>query len=164
MSFEQEMNAMYQVIAEKVHEIIPVEWERFYFYGNITDDGGANYFFFNTVENPNNYIYSVDLLTKNMVPLNEYNDNDMQLYFLSKKLKDVFKKHKQELWYSFTMSVERSGKFKLHYDYTNWDVTEYDPSARLMLWEYKYLEVVPTDEDDKEVLDQYIQEYPHNPI
>ncbi|EIT83672.1 hypothetical protein A374_19170 [Fictibacillus macauensis ZFHKF-1] len=164
MSFEQEMNTMYQEIAEKVHEIIPVEWERFYFYDNITDDGADIYFFFNTIENPDIYIYSVDLRTKKMVPLNKYKVNYIELYFLSEKLRDIFKKHKQELWYSFTMIVERSGKFKLHYDYTNWDATDYDPSARLMLWEYKYLGAAPTDEDDKEIVEQYLKEYPHNPI
>ncbi|HDR7619421.1 TPA: DUF600 family protein, partial [Bacillus mycoides] len=48
---EKEMNKLYREIAETVNEMIPEEWEKFYFYAQISETGGGTYFFYNTPEN-----------------------------------------------------------------------------------------------------------------
>lgn len=39
------MNKLYREIAETVNEMIPEEWEKFYFYAQISETGGGTYFF-----------------------------------------------------------------------------------------------------------------------
>ncbi|WP_411801214.1 immunity protein YezG family protein [Bacillus atrophaeus] len=41
-----------------------------------------------------------------------------KLFDLSEKLREVFKENDQELWYSFTLSLERTGKLNVSFDYT----------------------------------------------
>jgi hypothetical protein len=44
---------------------------------------------------------------------------------LSSKVREVFEEHNQDLWYSFTMSLDREGEFSVSFDYTNWFQTDY---------------------------------------
>ncbi|CJB92958.1 conserved hypothetical protein [Streptococcus pneumoniae] len=83
---------------------------------------------------------------------------------MSKELRNVFKDNHQELWYSFTMSLEHSGKFNMHFDYTNWFDTEYSFSDQMIIWKHKYLGEVPIDENDKALIHKYDNEFPNNPI
>ena len=48
---EKEMNRLYREIAETVNEMIPEDWNKFYFYAQISENGGGTYFFYNTLEN-----------------------------------------------------------------------------------------------------------------
>ncbi|MCT2347683.1 antitoxin YezG family protein, partial [Niallia taxi] len=38
---EQRLNDLYRKIAETVNEMIPEQWERFYYYAQISEDGGG---------------------------------------------------------------------------------------------------------------------------
>ncbi|MCT9852636.1 MULTISPECIES: immunity protein YezG family protein [Priestia] len=49
-------------------------------------------------------------------------------------------------------------------DYTDWLNTDYGFVAQKKIWKYKYLDEVPTDEKTKNLIDQYLKEYPSNPI
>lgn len=79
-------------------------------------------------------------------------------------MREVFEEHNQDLWYSFTMSLDREGEFSVSFDYTNWFQTDYGFLEQLKLWKYKYLNEVPTDEKGKSLIEHYLKEYPHNPI
>ncbi|MBE7347748.1 TIGR01741 family protein, partial [Staphylococcus epidermidis] len=46
MEFEEKLNEMYQEIANKINEMIPVEWERVYTMAYIDDQGGEVFFNF----------------------------------------------------------------------------------------------------------------------
>lgn len=157
------MNRLYREIAETVNEMIPEDWNKFYFYAQISENGGGTYFFYNTLENKQ-YKYSVEIPFKYQIDEGEFERKEDVLYKLSKELRKVFKDNEQELWYSFTMSLESSGKFKLHYDYTNWFDTEYSFSDQMIIWKNKYLCEVPNDENYKKLIDKYYSEFPNNPI
>src|SRR5690625_1416623 len=164
MIVEKELKSIYQEIAETVNKMIPEEWEKFYFYAQISDTGGGTYFFYNTPNNLNDFQYSVEIpynFTVNRNVFDEYNNN---LFDLADKMREVFKKHEQELWYSFTMSLERSGKFNIHFDYTDWFKTDYDFNEQLDIWEYKYLGKEPTDPRKQKLIEKYLEEFPDNPI
>ncbi|MDF9518698.1 immunity protein YezG family protein, partial [Bacillus cereus] len=45
---EIKLNRLYREIAETVHAMIPEEWEKFYFYAQISETGGGTYFYYNT--------------------------------------------------------------------------------------------------------------------
>ncbi|SFH21046.1 Protein of unknown function, DUF600 [Priestia megaterium] len=45
MQMESQLQELYQEIAETVNNMIPEEWERFYFYAKVDESGGRVYFF-----------------------------------------------------------------------------------------------------------------------
>lgn len=161
---EQELQSIYQEIAETVNELIPEDWEKFYFYAQISDTGGGTYFFSNTSKSLNEFQYSVEIPYDFDINRNVFDEYNSKLFDLSDKMREVFRRYDQELWYSFTMSLERSGKFNIHFDYTDWFKTDYDFNEQLTIWEYKYLGIKPTDPNDQKVIESYLKEFPENPI
>lgn len=164
MSMEKEMNQLYREIAETVNEMIPEEWRKFCFYAQISETGGGTYFFYNTPEDGQNYKYSLEIPYEYEIDKEYYKLKDRTLFELSDKLRKVFKDNQQELWYSFTLSLDSNGKLKVHYDYTNWFDTDYSFNDQLVIWEYKYLGTEPDDSESKDLIDRYLDEYPNNPI
>ncbi|CAG9614814.1 putative antitoxin YezG [Bacillus rhizoplanae] len=164
MSMEKEMNQIYREIAETVNEMIPEEWSRFCFYAQISETGGGTYFFYNTPEDEQNYKYSLEIPYEYEIDKEYYKLKDRTLFELSDKLRKVFKDNQQELWYSFTLSLDSNGKLKVHYDYTNWFDTDYSFDDQLVIWEYKYLGNEPDDSESKDLIGRYLDEYPNNPI
>lgn len=158
------MNKLYREIAETVNEMIPEEWDKFYFYSQISETGGGTYFFYNTPENKEFFNYSVEIPFNYSIDKEEFKKNKRKLFELCDELRNIFKNNQQELWYSFTMSLENSGKFKMHYDYTNWFDTEYSFSDQMIIWKNKYLDEVPNDENYKALIEKYHNEFPDNPI
>lgn len=161
---EIKLNRLYREIAETVHAMIPEEWEKFYFYAQISETGGGTYFYYNTLEDREDFNYSVKILFYFAVDKIEFRRNKRKLFELSDELRNVFKDNQQELWYSFTMSLEHSGEFNMHFDYTNWFDIEYSFSDQMIIWKHKYLGEVPIDENDKELIHKYDNEFPNNPI
>jgi len=164
MSIESQLQEIYQEIAETVNNMIPEEWEKFYFYAQISETGGGTYFFYNCPQEQEYYHYSLDIPDRFPISLTEFNKEKEKLFDLSAELRNIFKEHNQELWYSFTMGLDREGKLSISFDYTDWFNTDYDFNEQLTLWEFKYLNNIPEDEESKELIKRYLDEYPHNPI
>lgn len=158
------MKQLHKEIAETVNKMIPEEWGKFYFYAQISETGGGTYFFYNTLDNESNYKYSLEIPYEYDIDKEFYKMKDRALFELSNRLRSVFKDNQQELWYSFTLSVNSGGKLKVHYDYTNWFDTDYSFDDQLVIWEYKYLEAEPDDSESKALINKYLNEYPNNPI
>ncbi|WP_059050547.1 immunity protein YezG family protein [Paenibacillus senegalimassiliensis] len=145
--------------------MIPEERHTFYFYAQISETGGGTYFFYNTPENEQNFKYSLEIpFNYYALDKEQYKLKDRTLFKLSDKLRRIFINYEQEPWYSFTISLDRKGKFKIHYDYTNWFGTKYSFDDQLLIWEYKYLGNNPNNEEEKDVINRYLEEYPKNPI
>lgn len=46
MSFEIELNKLYKEIAQQVNDMIPIEWDNFYFNGEVKEEeGGVSSFY-----------------------------------------------------------------------------------------------------------------------
>lgn len=164
LTMEQEMNQIYRKIAETVNEMIPEKWVKFYMYAQVSDTGGGTYFFYNTPEDEYNYKYSLEIPFEFNINKEQYKKKERSLFEQSEKLRKVFTDYQQDLWYSFTLSLEDNGEFKIHYDYTNWFDTNYSFDDQLIIWEHKYLENEPDDAESKELIERYKNEYPDNPI
>ena len=161
---EKELRNIYQEIADTINQMIPEEWLEFYFYAQISDTGGSTYFYYNTPKNPNEFQYSLEIPFNFSVDRDTFTEMKRDLFDLSEKMREIFKNHGQELWYSFTMGLERSGKFNVHYDYTDWFKTNYDFEDLFDIWKYKYLGIKPDHPNDQKVIERYLEEYPDNPI
>ncbi|GAB1807355.1 antitoxin YezG family protein [Priestia megaterium] len=163
MQMESQLQELYQEIAETVNNMIPEEWERFYFYAQIDESGGRVYFFYKSIRD-HSYTYSLDIPKQFNISELEFNNEEDKLFDLSEQLREVFKENNQELWYSFTLMLDQTGKFSISFDYTDWLNTDYGFVAQKKIWKYKYLNEVPIDEKTKNLIEQYLKEYPHNPI
>ncbi|MCY6355862.1 antitoxin YezG family protein [Clostridium sp. ZS2-4] len=161
---EKKLNGLYREIAETVNEMIPENWSKFYFYAQISETGGGTYFFYKPESDVEGYKYSLEIPYEYNIDEKEFEANDRKLYALVKRMREIFKNEEQELWYSFTLMLERTGKLKVHFDYTDWVNTDYSFSDQLIIWEYKYLNEIPEDIKSKELIKKYIEKYPDNPI
>ncbi|MQR88609.1 DUF600 family protein [Bacillus megaterium] len=160
---ESQLQELYQEIAGTVNSMIPEEWEKFYFYAQIDESGGRVYFFYKSIRD-NSYTYSLDIPKQFNISELEFNNEEDKLFDLSEQLREIFKENNQELWYSFTLMLEQTGRFSVSFDYTDWLNTDYGVVAQKKIWKYKYLDEAPADEKTKSLIDQYLKEYPNNPI
>ena len=69
---EIKLNRLYREIAETVYAMIPEEWEKFYFYAQISEAGGELTFSITTSEIKENYKYSVEIPFKYEVDEEEF--------------------------------------------------------------------------------------------
>ncbi|WLR41558.1 antitoxin YezG family protein [Bacillus carboniphilus] len=161
---EKKLNELYRTIAETVNKMIPENWEKLYFYAQISEDGGGTYFFYQPSSNPDMSIYSLEIPFKYQVDEKSFKINKRKLFAKAEEMREVFKSESQELWYSFTLILDKTGKLNIHFDYTNWFNTEYSFSDQMIIWKNKYLGEVPSDEKDKDLIKKYHNEFPDNPI
>lgn len=154
----------YREIAVTVDKIIPENWKRFFFYAQVSNDGGGTYFFYSPASDPEIYEYSLKIPQKFQINEKEFEESEIKLFNLAEKIREIFKENDQELWYSFTLSLDNSSKLNLNFDYTDWHKTNYGFSDQLKIWKYKYLNMMPIDEKGQLLINRYLAEYPYNPI
>ncbi|TYQ14662.1 UNVERIFIED_CONTAM: uncharacterized protein (TIGR01741 family) [Acetivibrio alkalicellulosi] len=151
---EEKLNEIYGKIAETLNETIPEEWDKVYVYGEILEDvqkGFFNYY----PKSSNLSVYSHDIPNLFEVSKDEYRKMWNQLLEDLEELWCEFKNNGQEQWTNLTFILENNGKFKIDYDYT--DLSDADDSERHLIWNYKYLGIMPEDEDDKQIVEEYIK-------
>ncbi|WP_255292372.1 immunity protein YezG family protein [Bacillus thuringiensis] len=137
MSFENELNKLYRKIAEKINDMIPVEWEEFYFNGEVKDGEGGVYFFYTTLDEKQEYKYSHYIPRMYNVDRKIYNQFLHELFDLTVQLQQVFIDNQQEAWFSVTMIVNGEGKLTVRFSYVNWNDSEFGPSDRIEYFDVK---------------------------
>lgn len=161
---ENRLNDLYRQIAETVNEMIPENWVKFHFYAQVTEDGGGAFFFYLPAANPERYEYSVEIPYKYEVDEKAFKTYKRRMFSLAEEMREVFLHNDHEPWYSFTMSLERTGKLRVHFDYTDWFNTDYSYSDQVVIWKHKYLSEMPEDSRLRTLIEKYLEEYPDNPI
>ena len=139
MSFEQKLNKLYQQIAQKINDMIPVEWGNFYFNGEVKGKEGGVFFFFTPKVDNEKAVFSHFIPKFYGVDKRLYNTALHELFELTHALQKVFIDNDQEPWFSVTMIVNESGKLNVKFDYINWTNSDFGPSARIKYFEYKYI-------------------------
>ncbi|WP_077596430.1 immunity protein YezG family protein [Oceanobacillus kimchii] len=139
MSFETKLNKLYNQIAQKINEMIPIEWDSFSFNGEVKDEEGGVFFFFKP-KDEKQHIYSHYIPKIYNVDKRYYNRELHQLFELTVDLQKAFINNDQEPWFSVTLLVNNIGKLNVHFDYTNWHNSDFGPSDRIQYFEYKYLD------------------------
>lgn len=140
-------------ICNKVNDMIPEEWNKVYIYGEVTEGAGVVAFYYYP-QDKDIYVFSADIIDLFDIDENEFSNDEYELLKLFEQLQQEFKNSDQEVWTSVTIYLESTGKFKVDYDYT--DLSDVDDYNRQIIWEYKHLGVMPEDEDDKKIVEEYI--------
>lgn len=147
---------IYQKIADKLNEMIPVEWSELYLYGEVIEHDSTTAYFYFTPKNSDNFEQGLDIIDKYHVDAGVFRKMRRELFSYCLELYLEYKNNNSEVWSNFTMYLSRNGKFKIDFEYD--DIIEMSNSDRRVIWEYKYLNVYPIDECDKKLLDTYIKE------
>ncbi|MDI6685537.1 TIGR01741 family protein [Bacillus subtilis] len=150
----KKMQDLYQLISQKLNDIIPCEWTKIYLYTEVLDDSTMVLFHFRTLEN-NQIIYSQDIPSHYNVSKDIFKTLLRELRELFEELRTEHRNNNDDVWTNLTLTLDRSGEFQLDYNYDDILASELDGYERIAIWEYKNLGILPEDEDDKEFVINY---------
>ncbi|GAA5761545.1 type VII secretion system protein EsaG [Staphylococcus aureus] len=160
MTFEEKLSEMYNEIANKISSMIPVEWEKVYTMAYI-DDGGGEVFFNYTKINSDELNYYTDIPKEYNISVQVFDDLWMNLYYLFKNLRNLFKTEGHEPWTSCEFDFTSEGKLNVSFGYVDWIKLSLGPLARENYYMYKKFGVIPEMEYEMEEvkqIEQYIKE------
>ncbi|MBZ6489634.1 antitoxin YezG family protein [Bacillus subtilis] len=146
---------LYQLISQKLNDIIPCEWTKIYLYAEVLDDSTMVLFHFRTPGN-NQIIYSQDIPSHYNVSKDIFKTLLRKLRELFEELRTEHRNNNDDVWTNLTLTLDSSGKFQLDYNYDDILASEFDGYERIAIWEYKNLGILPEDEDDKEFVISYL--------
>lgn len=145
---------------KQIDYMIPEEWSKIYAYSEVTQDVAKAYFYYYTESGDKQPIYSQNIPELFDIDENEFDMSFLQLVNCFKELRQQFINDGQESLTNLTFILESDGKFKIDYDYT--DLSEASPRKQHIIWKYKYLDILPTDEYGKKVIEEYIESTTEN--
>ena len=153
MGFEENLNKMYQEIANKINEMIPVEWERVYTMAYIDDQGGE--VFLNFIQSDSNDIhYYTSIPDDYNVSERIFDELSDELYENFDRLRELFIENNQEPWTSCEFDFNNEGKLNVSFDYIDWKNSGFGQISRDYYYEYKKFGIIPElDYAKKEIKD-----------
>ncbi|OCB92758.1 putative antitoxin YezG [Bacillus amyloliquefaciens] len=151
----KKMQDLYQIICDKLNDIIPCEWTKIYLYAEVLDDSTMVLFHFKTPEK-RQLIYSQDIPVRYSVSKDIFNTFLREIRELFEELRAEHKNNYDQVWTNLTLTLERNGQFQLDYNDDDILASELDGYQRIALWEYKTLGILPEDEEDQEFLISYL--------
>ncbi|AMA51386.1 hypothetical protein AN935_03555 [Bacillus inaquosorum] len=146
---------MYQLISQKLNDIIPCEWTKIYLYAEVLNDSTMVLFYFKTSEK-HQLIYSQDIPAQYNVSKDIFKTLLREIREIFEELRVEHKKNIDQIWTNLTLTLESNGQFQLDYNDDDILASELDGYQRIALWEYNTLGILPEDEDDKEFLISYL--------
>ena len=151
--FEENLNKMYQEIANKINEMIPVEWDKVYTMAYI-DEGGGEVFFNYTTPGSDDLHYYTDIPKDYNVSEEIFDELSDELYDLFETLRGSFKENNQEPWTSCEFDFNNEGKLNVSFDYIDWKNSGFGQISRDYYYEYKKFGIIPElDYAKKEIKD-----------
>ena len=164
MEFEEKLNEMYQEIANKINEMIPVEWDKVYTKAYIDDQGGE--VFFNFIQSDSNDIhYYTSIPDDYNVSERIFDELSDELYENFDRLRELFIENNQEPWTSCEFDFTNEGKLNVAFDYIDWKNSDFGQISREYYYEYKKFGIIPElDYAKKEIkeIEQFIKEQEEN--
>ncbi|MCM0356429.1 TIGR01741 family protein [Staphylococcus aureus] len=145
MTFEEKLSQMYNEIANEIDGMIPVEWEKIYTIAYVNDRGGEVVFNY-TKPGSDGLNYYTNISRDYNVSEEIFDDLWMNLYYLFKNLRNLFKEEGLEPWTSCEFDFTREGKLNVSFDYIDWVNSEFGPMGREDYYMYKKFGIWPEKE------------------
>ncbi|MDF2858793.1 MAG: hypothetical protein K0Q87_4644 [Neobacillus sp.] len=150
---DEQLDRLYQKIAEVVVDTIPEDWSKVYLYGEVVEGSQSTYFYYYP-EGSDKPIYSHEITELFTISELEYSEKWHLLVDFIQELWREFNINGQEPWSNFTLVLDKLGKFKIDYNYD--DLTNKDPHERKTIWKYKNLGIMPKSNSGKKHLEKYL--------
>lgn len=164
LNHTKKVKEIYEDIQRKLFYMIPEKWEKLYLYSSVLDEpdreGKTGELFFYYIpkgifkKKPVN-VYEIP--TKFNLDENQYLRLVQILYGKIKELRQEFRKSEtKEIWTNLTMSIQ-SLRFKVEYDYTDLNHSDFSSYERHVIWRYENLGIgeEQISKEDKEILKRY---------
>ncbi|HHR3393576.1 TPA: TIGR01741 family protein [Staphylococcus aureus] len=145
MTFEEKLSQMYNEIANEIDGMIPVEWEKVYTIAYVNDRGGEVVFNY-TKPGSDELNYYTNISRDYNVSEEIFDDLWMNLYYLFKNLRNLFKEEGLEPWTSCEFDFTRDGKLNVSFDYIDWANSEFGQMGREHYYMYKKFGIWPEKE------------------
>ena len=120
--FEENLNKMYQEIANKINEMIPVEWDKVYTKAYIKEES-KEVFFYYTLPGSEELHYYTAIPKEHNVSKKIFKELLDELYENFERLKKLFIENNQEPWTSCEFDFNNEGKLNVAFAYI---VPEYE--------------------------------------
>jgi uncharacterized protein (TIGR01741 family) len=150
---EMKLHELYTQITQKIHEMIPEEWDSVIVYSEIFNESSNVSFYYYPITK-SEPIYYTQIWDELGVDYHEFNQLHRELSSYFKQLRRTFIDHGQEPWTNLTMRFDSNGKFSIEYHYD--DFTDIDAYTRLMLWKHMIAQVPLQDSCDVNTVNEYI--------
>jgi uncharacterized protein (TIGR01741 family) len=151
---DEKLSKLYSEIAEIVIDTIPDKWFKIYLYGEVGEGVQESYFYYYPEEGATP-IYSHNIVELFNVSEEEYFKKWHCLLDCIKTMKKEFIDNNQEAWTNFTMIFDKTGKFKIDFNYD--DLSNENSHERMVIWEYEHLRIMPKSNSGKKYLEKYLK-------
>ena len=146
LNHTKKIKEIYEDIQRKLFYMIPEKWDQLYLYSSILDEpdkeGKTGELFFYYIpkgilkKNPVN-VYEIP--AKFNLDENQYLRLVQNLYNKFKELRKEFQKSQDnDIWTNLTLSIQDL-RFKIEYDYTNLNDSDFTSYERHVIWRYEKL-------------------------
>jgi uncharacterized protein (TIGR01741 family) len=165
LNHTKKVKEIYEDIQRKLFYMIPEKWDKLYLYSSVLDEpdkeGKTGELFFYYIpkgifkKKPVN-VYEIP--SKFNLDENQYLRLVQILYNKIKELRQEFRKsEREEIWTNLTMSIQNL-KFKVEYDYTDLNHSDFSSYERHVIWRYENLGIgeEQVSKEDKEILKRYL--------
>lgn len=165
LNHTKKVKEIYEDIQRKLFYMIPEKWDKLYLYSSVLDEpdreGKTGELFFYYIpkgifkKKPIN-VYEIP--AKFNLDENQYLRLVQILYSKIKELREEFRKsERKEIWTNLTMSIQNL-KFKVEYDYTDLNNSDFSSYERHVIWRYKNLGIgeEQVSKEDKEIIKRYL--------
>lgn len=165
LNHTKKIKEVYEDIQKKLFYMIPEKWDKLYLYSSVLDEpdkeGTMGELFF--------YYIPKGIFRKKAINVYEipakFNLEEEQyfklvrlLYAKIKELREEFRKsERNQMWTNITMSIQ-SLKFKVIYDYTDLNDSDFSSYERHVIWRYEILGIgeEQVSKEDKEIINRYL--------
>lgn len=153
-----EINELYSEIAEKINEMIPIEWNKFFYLGEIEREKASwsSVFYFINAETKS-IMKSHDIPSVFNVSEDIYEELLEELDELLLKLYDCFSNEGYDVWGQISLTVEENGEFNADFIYDSISDSEYGQAEREIIWAYETFKFLPKEKTySRKILDEYL--------
>lgn len=164
MLTNSEIRKSYEKIQKQLFYMIPEKWDAIYLYASIIEEPfkkpvGEMYFYYlpkGILKRKPVNVYQIPGMFN--IDEESYNAIIHKLYSDIKRLRDVHRNIKPDLWTNLTITIHNC-QFKIEYGYEDLrQNVEFSPYERHIIWRYKYLGIDPElqTREEKSIIDRYL--------
>ena len=154
MISEEILEYHYGEIANKLDEMIPVEWKKIVMQAIDFGTSATVYFYFYTKDDQAHYGSAIP--NEYNVDQTIYNNFVSELIEVNSNFREEFVKANIDPWESMTFILNEDWSFSIDYNYDqNIEIGDFE---RRVIWAYEELGIMPEGEFGKSILEEYLEE------
>lgn len=131
---ERQLNTLYNKLAQHINNMIPVEWDKIYLLGSVTEDKAYSSIFYFVESETQKTIRGYDIINKYSIPENIWKYLWQQMMDIVLEINNCFCKNGQESWNEMIFIIDKYGEFNIDFNYNVKDVASF---ARETVWTYE---------------------------